>query len=123
MTGVLALVGGSEWTDGCTFDAGLLEASGDDRVVVLPTGSAYENPHHLVEQATAWFAGLGAQVVEAPVLTRRDGAVPETIELVRQARFLYLAGTSAMHLRSVLKDSPVYTAMLEAYEGGAVLAG
>jgi cyanophycinase len=123
MTGVLALVGGGEWTDGCTFDAGLLEASGGDRVVVLPTGSAYENPHHLVEQATAWFAGLGAQVVEAPVLTRRDGAVPETIELVRRARFLYLAGTSAMHLRSVLKDSPVYTALLEAYEGGAVLAG
>ena len=123
MTGVLALVGGGEWTDGCSFDAGLLAASGGDEVLVLPTGSAYENPERLVEQARSWFGGLGAKVVEAPLLTRTDGLVPETLELVRRAKFCYLAGTSAMHLRSVLKDSPAYDALLEAYRGGAVLAG
>ena len=123
MKGTLALVGGGEWTDGCDFDQHLLELSGGSEVVVLPTGSAYENPHLLVEQATAWFEGLGAKVIEAPILTRPDGMAAENIDLVRSARFLYLAGTSAMHLRSVLKDSPVYDAMLEAYHGGAVLAG
>lgn len=123
MTGTLALVGGGEWTDGCTFDEGLLAASGSEQVVLLPTGSAYENPHLLAEQATAWFAQIGANVIEAPVLTRADGLVPETADLIRAARFIYLAGTSAMHLRSVLKDSPLYEAMLDAYRGGAVLAG
>lgn len=123
MTGVLALVGGGEWAEGCTFDRELLDAAGTDEVLVLPTGSAYERPELLVERARAWFATLGATVVEAPVLVRPDGLVPETIEQVRAARFIYLAGTSAMHLRSVLKESPLYDAMLEAYQGGAVLAG
>lgn len=123
MRGTLALVGGSAWTDGCTFDQTLLEASGATDVVVLPTGSAYENPQHLLTRATTWFESLGASVREAHVLTRPDGLVPETIDLVRKARFLYLAGASAMHLRSVLKDSPLYDALVGAYEDGAVLAG
>ena len=43
-TGMLALVGGGEWSPGCTFDQVLIEASGATEVAVLPTGSAYENP-------------------------------------------------------------------------------
>jgi len=41
MSGVLALVGGNEWQDKCTFDRVLLEASGGNEVVVLPTADAY----------------------------------------------------------------------------------
>lgn len=122
-TGTLALVGGAEWTDGCSFDAELLAASGGDRVVVLPTGSAYENPARVVERATAWFGALGADVVEAPVLTRRDGFVEETVALVAGARFVYLPGSSAMHLRSVLKDSPLFEALTAVLAAGGVLAG
>ena len=44
MSGVLALVGGAEWREGCTFDAQLLEASGGRDVTVLPTAAAYEHP-------------------------------------------------------------------------------
>ena len=123
MTGPLALVGGAEWTDGCTFDAGLLEASGAGEVVVLPTASAYEQPHLLVEAATQWFDGLGARVVEAPVLRRPDAFVEPTVQLVREARFIYLAGASAMHLRSVLMDTPLWAAVVSAWQEGAVLAG
>ena len=71
MSGMLALVGGGEWSSGCTFDRVLLDASGATEVAVLPTGSAYENPGHLIEQARQWFAGLGAEVREVAVLTRR----------------------------------------------------
>lgn len=121
--GTLALVGGGEWTEGCTFDAELLAASGGTEVVVLPTGSAYERPAALVEQAAGWFAGLGATVVEAPVLTRRDGFLAETVALVAGARFVYVAGSSAMHLRSVLKDSPLFDALVGVLDAGGVLAG
>jgi cyanophycinase len=123
MTGMLALVGGGEWTEGCTFDRLLVDAAGAVEVAVLPTGAAYENPGRLIEQARTWFAGLGIEVVEVPVLTRRDAMVAEYADLVRSARFIYLAGSSAMHLRSVLKDTPVLTALLEAWSDGAALAG
>jgi cyanophycinase len=121
--GLIALVGGGEWRDGCTFDAGLLEASGTDEVLVLPTGSAYEDPAALVAQAQDWFASLGATVRELPVLTRRDAYVPDLAEVARSARFIYVAGTSPMHLRSVLKDTPVFDAIVDAWRDGAVLAG
>jgi cyanophycinase len=57
------------------------------------------------------------------VLGRRDGFVESTVDLVRSARFVYLAGASAMHLRSVLKDSPLWDALVDAWRDGAVLAG
>jgi cyanophycinase len=123
VTGPLALVGGGEWTEGCTFDRTLIDATGATEVAVMPTGSAYENPGHLMAQARDWFAGLGVDVVEVPVLTRRDSSVGEYVDVLRAARMIYLAGTSAMHLRSVLKDTPVYRAILAAWQGGAALAG
>jgi cyanophycinase len=123
MTGVLALVGGGEWREGCTFDARLLERSVAEDVLVVPTGSAYENPSTLVDRATGWFAALGARAVELPVYTRADAMLAEHAERVADARFIYLAGASAMHLRSVLKDSPLFDALEAAWRAGATLAG
>jgi cyanophycinase len=123
MTGDLLLVGGGEWTDGCTFDAELLEASGASEVVVLPTGSAYEHPSRLVDAATSWFGALGARVVGLDVLGRTDALEPANVEAVQRAKLIYLAGASPMHLRSVLKDTPLWDALVAAWEGGAVLAG
>lgn len=123
MSGPLVLVGGGEWTEGCTFDRELVAASGASEVVVIPAGSAYENPAHVVAQARAWFGAMGVEVREVPVLTRGDALVAEHVEVVRASRFTYLPGTSPMHLRSVLKDSPVLAALVAAWEGGGVLAG
>ena len=121
--GPLALVGGGEWSEGCSFDADLLEAAGTTEVVVLPTGSAYESPASLVATARSWFAGLGATVVALDVLTRRDAFVPEFVEVLRGSRLTYLAGASPMHLRSVLKETPALDAMVAAWRAGGVLAG
>jgi cyanophycinase len=123
VTGLLALVGGGEWSDGCTFDQTLIDASGAADVALLPTGSAYENPQRLVDQAGPWFASLGLSVTNVPVLTRRDAFDEAAVAAIAQARFIYLAGASAMHLRSVLKDTPVLEALLSAWRGGAALAG
>ena len=49
--GILALVGGGEWTEGCSFDAELLAASGGTEVLVLPTAAAYEKPERVVVAA------------------------------------------------------------------------
>lgn len=121
--GPLALVGGGEWTAGCTFDSELLTAVAANEVLVLPTGSAYENPDLLVDQAKTWFAGLGGTARGLGVLTRRDAYLPELVEEVRSARFIYLAGSSPMHLRSVLKDTPLFDGIVSAWLAGAALAG
>ena len=121
--GPLALIGGGEWSEGCSFDAELLAASGGTEVVVLPTAAAYEHPDRAVETATAWFDALGAAVRGLMVLTRADAEAPENATAVRDASFVYLGGGSALHLRSVLKQSAVWHALEQAWRGGAVLAG
>ncbi|MGA2302677.1 MAG: Type 1 glutamine amidotransferase-like domain-containing protein [Acidimicrobiales bacterium] len=121
--GLLALVGGSEWTEGCTFDAGLLAASGGNEVVVLPTAAAYQHPERVVLHAAEWFEPLGGQVEGLMVLDRASANDPGMAAVVRAARFVYLAGGSPLHLKSVLKGSATFDALREAWSGGAVVAG
>ena len=123
MHGPLALVGGGEWREGCTFDRDLLAASGAEEVLVLPTAAAYEHPERAVETAEQWFAGLGAKVRGLMVLARPDAELEANAAAIREARFIYLSGGSPLHLRSVLKDSAAWDALCEAWQGGAVLAG
>ncbi len=123
MSGPLALVGGVPWTDGCTFDRRLVEASGATAVSVIPAGAAYEDPAGLIARAVSWFGALGIEVVEIPVLTRRDAFDGDVAATVRASRFTYLPGTSPMHLRSVLKDTPLFDALVDAWQGGGALAG
>jgi cyanophycinase len=123
MPGSLALVGGGEWREGCTFDRDLVAGSGADEVLVLPTAAAYEHPERAVETAEQWFAGLGVKARGLMVLARPDADLEANVAAIRDARFLYLSGGSPLHLRSVLKDSPAWDALREAWHGGAVLAG
>ena len=123
MPGWLALIGGAEWSEGCTFDADLLAASGAREVVVLPTAAAYEQPMAAINNATGWFAGLGVSVRPLMVLNRRDAQNPAMVAELHDARFIYLSGGSPMHLKSVIKDSPLWFALAKAWHGGAVLAG
>ncbi|HUI02433.1 MAG TPA: Type 1 glutamine amidotransferase-like domain-containing protein [Acidimicrobiales bacterium] len=121
--GPLALVGGDEWRPGCDFDAELLAASGGHEVLVLPTAAAYEHPEKAVAGAQAWFAPLGGSVRGLMVLGRADAEDEANAAAVRASRFIYLGGGSPMHLRSVLKASLVWGALLDAWHDGAVVAG
>lgn len=123
MTGQLALVGGGEFSDGCSFDAGLIERSGASEVLVLPTGAAYEHPQRLVEQAISWFDALGVTAKGLDVLARPDAQSADNAAAIAGARFIYLVGGSPMHLWSVLKDSLVWGALVAAFAEGATVAG
>jgi cyanophycinase len=116
-------VGGDEWGPGCDFDAELLAASGTDEVLVLPTAAAYEHPEKAVQHAEAWFSSIGGRARGLMVLGRADAEDEANAAVVRQSRFVYLGGGSPMHLRSVLKGSTVWEALLEAWRAGAVVAG
>jgi cyanophycinase len=122
-TGTLALVGGAEWREGCRkFDAALLEAAGTDEVLVLPTAAAFENPGRAVETARRYFEELGANVSGLMVLGRTEAEDETNAAVVRSSRFVYIGGGSPMHLRSVLKESRLWQALLDTWHDGAVLA-
>jgi len=121
--GTLALIGGGEWSDGCReFDAELLATSGGDEVVVLPTAAAFEHPERAADRAAAYLESLGATARPLMVLHRGEAEDTSIAETVRKARFVYVADGSPLHLRSVLKDSKLFEAMLTAYHSGGVLA-
>ncbi|HEX5097405.1 MAG TPA: Type 1 glutamine amidotransferase-like domain-containing protein [Acidimicrobiia bacterium] len=121
--GTLALVGGGEWETPCRpLDEELLEASGGSDVVVLAAAAAFEHPDRVVERARAWFGDLGAKVEALPVTNRRDAEQDAVVRKAEKARFLYIADGSPLHLRSVLKGSSLFDAIVHAYERGAVLA-
>jgi cyanophycinase len=122
-TGSLVLVGGGEWSPAAReFDAELLARSGADEVLVLPTAAAFEQPERVGERAAAYFDDLGAKATTLPVLHRAEAEDADVAKTVRAARFVYLADGSPLHLRSVLKESALFDALLAAYQGGAVLA-
>jgi cyanophycinase len=121
--GPLALVGGAEWTAGCSFDEELWRGAGQPEVLVLPTAAAYEHPARSADAARSWFASFGAEARALMVLARGDAEDEEYVRAIRQARFVYLGGGSPLHLRSVLKDTPLWDALVAAWHDGAVVAG
>ncbi len=121
--GSLVLVGGGEWGPGARdLDAELLERSGAKEVVVLPTAAAFEHPERVGERAASYFEALGGSARTLPVLHRAEAEDAEIAAAVRKAKFVYLADGSPLHLRSVLKESALFEALLASYHGGGVLA-
>ncbi len=121
--GTLALVGGGEFTSGCRgFDTRLLESAGRPEVVVLPTAASFEHPERVGERAQRHFAELGATVRVLPVLHRTEAEDPALAKVVKAAKLVYIADGSPLHLRSVLKGSALFAALVGAYQAGAALA-
>lgn len=116
-------MGGVEWTPGCEFDRDLWLKAGSPEVLIVPTAAAYEHPERAIAQATSWFAHLGATCRALELLRREDAMRPAVVEAIRRSGFVYFAGGSPMHLRSVLKDSPALDALVERWRHGAVVAG
>ena len=121
--GALALVGGAEWREGCSFDQILLERSGAREILVLPTAAAYEFPEKSVDCAADYFEKLSVKVRPLMVLSHRDAFDLENAAIIAQAKFIYLGGGSPLHLRSVLKGTPCWDALVGAWRNGATVAG
>jgi cyanophycinase len=122
MSGVVALQGGGPFEVNDELDRRILCDRGIDRVVMLPTADAYETPVALAESAVAWGARIGVAVEPLMVLTR-DQADEQAAAVIAGARAVVLAGDSAIHLRSVLKDTPVLAAIVALLDAGGTLIG
>jgi cyanophycinase len=124
MPGVLALVGGDEFNPGNEQqDRILAESARPGPAFVVPTAAARQGPEQAVAHATAWFKQFGLQLKELPVLKRADANSKEVAALARTGGFFYLVGGYPGLVAQVLRDSRVWTAIFDAWLGGASLAG
>jgi cyanophycinase len=121
MTGTLCLQGGGPFTANDELDRRML--NGHRRVVVLPTADAFEHPERLIAASLPWAERLGVEVNGLMVLRRTDATEADMAAVVRAATAVYLVGDQPLHLRSVLKDTPVWEALQQVLvDGGVVVA-
>lgn len=122
MSGTIALQGGGPFTDNDDLDVRLLSGAGAKRVVVLPTADAFEHPERLVAAAMNWGERLDVDVEALMVMRRGEAMELGPANLVREARAVYFVGDQPLHLRSVLKDTPLWDALRDVLTNGGLVA-
>jgi cyanophycinase len=124
VAGPLALVGGDELHPGNEpQDSLLAAAAGDGPAYVIATAATRHRPELAAEHARGWFAGFGLDVVELPVRTKTQARSAETAALAEAGTFFYLVGGDPGIVPEVLAGSPVWRAVIVAWNAGAALAG
>jgi len=122
--GPLILVGGAEFMPGNEpHDRAFLAAAGGRPVHVVASAAVRQDPDRAVATARRWFASLGAEVEELRIRGRRDGRDPGVIAAARRAGGVYLCGGDPGLVVEVLRDTPAWEAIVEAWTDGAALAG
>ncbi len=124
--GPLALVGSGEYLEAMApLEASLLRGR-PNRYVQLAT-AAVPDGEQIVrkwermgrEQAER----LGVEAVTVPVRTRRDAEDDGLARAVHGAGLVYLSGGHPAYLAETLRGTAVWHAIVEAWRGGAALAG
>ncbi len=121
MSGTLVLQGGGPFTANDDLDRTLV--GGAKRLVVLPTADAFEHPERLIAAAMNWGERLDVTVEALMVLQRGDAQDAGAAAVIDQADVVYLVGDQPLHLRSVLKDTALWTALVGVLGRGATVVG
>jgi cyanophycinase len=103
----------------------MLMSGRPQRVVHLPTAAGLESAHRLDywrRLAAGHYASLGIEV-ETIDVHGRSGATQEAADRIAGAGGIFMSGGNPGHLVESLRDTPVWKAIVTAWESGAVLAG
>lgn len=124
MSGPLILVGGAEFGPGNEpHDRLWAEAAARRPAYVLATAAVRQDPDRAVGTARRWFSSLGIEVEELRVRGRREAADPGIVAAVREGGAFYLCGGDPGLVVELLRDTPAWTGIVEAWRRGAALAG
>lgn len=107
------------------LDRALLEGR-PPRVVHLATAAGLESLERLAywrDLAAGHFAALGVEVETLDVVDRESASRPGAGDRIAGAGAVFLSGGSPGHLVESLRDTPVWTAIVDAWRAGAALAG
>lgn len=126
MSGPIALVGSGEYLPVMTETERLLLDGRPPRYVQIPTAAAPEGEASLERWVTLGREQadrLGVEAIPVVVRDRDEADSPELAALVEGAGLVYLSGGNPPYLASTLAGTQVWEAVLEAWRGGAGLAG
>jgi cyanophycinase len=122
--GPLVLTGGAEFMPGNEpQDRAFLAAAGDRPAYVVATAAVRQDPDRAVAFARRWFRSLGAEVEELRLRGRLDGRDPGIVAAARDAGAVYLCGGDPGLVVELLRDTPAWDAVIDAWRSGAALAG
>ena len=129
--GAIALVGSGEYLPQAqALESELLRLAisrgKSNTFIQIPTAAGKEGNDRLdfwkirgAEQG----ARIGCEVKYLPVLTREDAHNPQWIEEVENAGLIYFSGGDPVHLADIFRDTPLWSAIVSAWNSGASLAG
>ena len=120
MPGTLILLGGNDVGEP-SLAGELLSRTAGPNVVALPTAAAFEGPEEAMVAVASWLGPFGAQMEGVMALTRTDAALSELIARLDAADLVYLSDGAALHLRTVLRATPLLERLRAVLERGAVL--
>ena len=111
--GHIALEGGSEFGGLMELpDRRCIELVGgpDAPIAIIPTAAAPDDNHRRAgENGRRWFTSLGATNVQVvPLLDRVSAANATVVEMVAEARLIYLLGGFPGYLCESLRNTPAW---------------
>jgi cyanophycinase len=119
--GSLILLGGAAIGAAPDLDREVIERLSSTEILMVPTAAAYGHPERDLLQAAQALEPYGVAVEGLMVLTHTDAKAPEMADRVRNAQVIWLLPGSSLHLKSVLKGTAVYDALIAAFAGGATI--
>ena len=126
--GYLLLEGGAEFGGGMRDpDLQAIKLAGGFNVPIriIPTAAAPDDNYRRAgNNGVRWFQGLGARdVTSLRLIDKASANDGEIADSLRNAKLIYLLGGFTHYLGQTLKDSLAWSAVVEAYQNGAVIAG
>ncbi|MGE5141314.1 MAG: cyanophycinase [Rudaea sp.] len=126
--GKIVLEGGAEFGGGMAEPdrrAIALAGGPDVSICIIPTAAAPDhNERRAGGNGIRWFQSLGAsRVVSLPLVDSKSANDPALTGALREARLIYLLGGFTHYLGRTLAGSVAWSAVLEAFRSGAVIAG
>lgn len=126
MAGTIVLVGAGEFLEGMAGVDRMLIAMVPDppaRVAIVPTAAAQEDPRAWTDMGESHYRRLGAQVESVFVHDRATADDPSCAGAILRSNFIYMSGGSPGHLLESIRDTRSWSAMLDVYHRGGILAG
>ena len=126
--GYFLLEGGAEFSGRMSEpDLRAIKLAGgvDAPVCIIPAAAAPDKNHNRAgNYGMHWFLRLGANLVFiSGVNDKKTANDPAIAEQIRTSKLIYMLGGFTHYLGETHKDSLCWSASLEAYQNGAVIAG